>query len=433
MKRFKHSETWWINKCKLDITYKYFYNKESYFKHSDFKRLSEEIYNISNISIGISTLARIFNDNYLSIPHLTTLDAFAKYLGYENWNEYKRSFLNNGNTDKTLKSIFFVSKKKLLIITTGILIVSSAIALFTYLYTGSQKKKALKNIEFSYCDFNSDEMPVTVFFKYNLNGIKCDSATIQPLGRATSKYGDEFRINPNGSLASYTYLWPDAFNPKLTIDGKVVKQLILRLKTGTWKAAVSNMKDIFYIKYFNDGEVFESGIMGITEKILNQNNFPKSDVEQTSYHLFKDFENITGDSIQFTTRIKNNVITRKEKSGSAIISLIFENDELGIPISIDKSPFEELYLEVFNKYFSTKTTDLSFLYTNLEKWNKFRIKTFDKQFELFINDSLVFQTGYEIYPGKLYGIRYLFNGLGEIDYVRFYNSNDSLVYNDEFE
>lgn len=431
MKKNTQNEEWWVNRCKKDITYKYFYNNKSYFKHSDFKRLSEEIYNISNISLGVSTLARIFSDNYSGIPYLTTLDAFANYLGYDNWNEYKRNLLKNGNTVKTFKSNIPVSKKKLLIIT-GILISISVFALFTYLYTGYQKKKALKNIEFSYCDFNSEEMPVTVFFKYNLNGIKCDSATIQPLGRATNKYGDEFKINLNDSIASYTYLWPDAFNSKLTIDGKVVKQLILRLQTGTWKAAVSNMKDIYYIKYFNDKNIFESGIMGITEEILNQKNFPKNDVEQTSYHLFKDFKNITGDSINFTTSIKNNVITRKEKSGSATIALIFKNDELSIPIAIDKSPFEQLNLKVFNKYFSTKTFDLSFLYTNLEEWRKVSIKTFEKQFELFINDSLVFQTSYEINPGELYGIRYLFNGIGEIDYVKFYNPNDSLVYNDEF-
>ena len=429
MKKIKQNEIWWINKCKKDIAYKYFYNKENYFKHSDFKRLSEEIYNISNISLGVSTLARIFSNDYSGMPYLSTLDAFAKYLGYENWNEYKRSFFNN---DKTLKSVFFISKKKLLIIT-GIIIGISIFSLFTYLYIGLQNKKAIKNIKFSYCNFNSDEMPVTVYFKYNIKKIKFDSATIQPLGKATKVHGDEFRISKNDTITGYTYLWPETYYPKLVIDGRVIKTLKLNLYTDIWKASVSNMKDKFYIKYINDKKIFECGKMGITEEILDQNNFPKNDVEQTVYHLFKDFRNITGDSTYFTTCIKNCLITQKEKSGSAKIVLFFENDKLNIPFAIDKSPFEQLNLKVFDKYFSTKTTDLSFLYTNLEDWINFSIKTFDKQFELFINDSLVFQTSYEIDPGKLYGIRFIFNGLGGIDYVRFYNPNDSLVYNDEFD
>jgi hypothetical protein len=43
------------------------------------------------------------------------------------------------------------------------------------------------------------------------------------------------------------------------------------------------------------------------------------------------------------------------------------------------------------------------------------------------------KTGYQKDLGKLFGIRYIFNGLGEIDYVRFSDTNSTVLYQDEFD
>ncbi|MGD2034925.1 MAG: hypothetical protein PVF73_07710 [Bacteroidales bacterium] len=96
-------------------------------------------------------------------------------------------------------------------------------------------------------------------------------------------------------------------------------------------------------------------------------------------------------------------------------------------------PFSELNLQAFDTNYSSSNYDLSFLQIDPEKWNTLAIITSGKQLELIINDSSAFQTNYQITPGKLKGVRFLFNGLGEVDYVRFYDPVNELIYHNEFD
>jgi len=420
-----------ISRCKKEIICKFFGSDEFNLKYSDLLRLSEEIYLITGISISLSTLRRIFKKDYNSIPQVSTLNAFAKYLGHESWKDYVKNYtLEQGQKRKRYYTGFKIKKLTLLIAALSFLFAASIILIVNYRWIN---KVNYDDIEFHCKKFNNKEMPVTVFFTYNLKGIKCDSATIRPLGRPTRKYGDEFGIDPSDSIASYNYLWPETFVAKLTVDGVVVKKLKINLETQKWKVAVTNNIDGFYVKYFDDKELYGNGKMTFSDQVLEQHNFSKSQIEKTVFNLFRKFKKIDGDSLSFETRFRSIPLVRRQESGSVFLTLFFTRNRINIPLAIQKSLFGEKKMKAFNQVESSKNSDLSFLYLNLEEWNKFKISTFNKQFNLYLNDSLVYQTNYNKDPGKLTGLRFIFNGIGELDYVRFYNSMNELVYNDEFE
>lgn len=420
-----------IEKCKNEIISKYLGINNYNLKHTDFLKLSDEIYNATNISISISTLRRVFKENFSGYPQISTLDAFAKYLGYNDWKTYLKENTISNEKGLEINKRRLIPGKKVIYGISGTILIALILYLIYFKFKSSETN--YENVEFSYQDFDHTEMPVTVYFRYNLHGIKCDSASIQPLGWATAAMGDEFSIDPSDSIASYSYLWPEPFTAKLTVDGKIVKQLKIKLVTNTWKASLSNMKNTFYVKYFDDKEIYTQGKLAFSDNVLINNNFSKDDIEKTAFHLFKDFHDIDGDTLHFETRIKNCLLVRTEEGGNTTLFLFFENAMIQLPLALVKSIQGELHYIAINKYFSSKKNNLSFLYTNLEEWNLLRIETNDKTFKLSINDSLVFETKYDINAGKLTGIRYVFNGMGEVDYVRFYNNDNRLIYNDEFD
>ena len=79
-----------LDKCKREIVVKYLGIQQFSLKHSDFVRLSEEIKSETGVLISVSTLRRFFDENYKGSPQMTTLDAFACYLGYKNWADYTK-------------------------------------------------------------------------------------------------------------------------------------------------------------------------------------------------------------------------------------------------------------------------------------------------------------------------------------------------------
>src|SRR5450432_3497341 len=60
-------------------------------KSYDFEKLSDEIFDATGISLSISTLKRMFGKvNYNNLPSIQTLNTLARFIGFEDWNAFKR-------------------------------------------------------------------------------------------------------------------------------------------------------------------------------------------------------------------------------------------------------------------------------------------------------------------------------------------------------
>lgn len=419
-------QVWLIKKCKEDIYAKFIGNSPLKFTHADFEKLSDEIFECTKTLVSISTLKRIWKEDYQGSPNISTLDALAQYLGYSNWRGYCNKCHLNDNPKTSLFSKF---NKKTLWYLLIILLVLILVVIIKYMKSNKNIKSEYSTVEFTFAEFDSTQIPVYAVFKYNLKGIRCDSATIRPLGN----HMDEFVISTDDTIATYTYNRPWNYFPTLTIDGKSVRTLKTNFVSSVWKAGLSNLKKEFYIQYYDNPEIYSGGRLHFTPMILDKINFPISEIDYVTYDLFKRFNNIYGDSLSFEARIKNKVLTRERHAGAVNVALCFNDSYILIPLSMDKSPYTSLSMNFFDRSISGKNHDLSFLYNDLEVWNTVKFKTADKQFDLYINDSLVYSDTYKMEPGRLVGIMFDFKGLGEVDYIRFYNTNNDLIFHDEFE
>ena len=419
-------KTWFLTKCKEDILKKYVGDSLWQFSHSDFEKLSDEIYEVSKISVSVSTLKRIWKDNYKGNPNISTLDAFGIYLGYKNWRDYCNNISNKPSKRIAKKQIKL--KKQIILFISMIILVSFVYILLKSLHK-FRKTNEYSNIEFYFQEFDSTKMPVYAIFKYNLHNIKCSKATIRPYG--TKEH--EFEISPDDSIATFSYVRPWNYFPSLVIDGEVIKSLQTSFVSGVWKAGLSNARKEFFIEYFDNPKIFTGGTLGFSKDVMSEITFPLKEIDFVTFDLFKRFENINGDSLYFKMRVKNTPIIREKDAGRINLLLCFEQGDFAIPFTLDKSPTIPLSLVYFGNYLDGKNNNLSFLFQNTENWMEFTIKTNNKAITLYINDSLVYNGSFEVNPGILKGIMYDFIGLGEIDYVRFYNTNGDLIYNDEFD
>src|SRR5690606_15580001 len=136
----------------------------------DFEAVSVKVLEVTGINLSVTTLKRLWGKiKYESSPTVTTLNALAKFNGFENW----RAFQQSDKTSPEEKVILYKPKKasekgksKLFIILTVILVLVAAFFLFV---TNKSSKTDFNESEFS---FSSKKMvfegvPNSVIFNYD--------------------------------------------------------------------------------------------------------------------------------------------------------------------------------------------------------------------------------------------------------------------------
>ena len=424
----KYNETWFINNFKNEIAIKYFCHSETKFRHSDFIRLSEEIFNVSKVQLSINTLKRFFNENNRKTPHLSTLDAMAQYLEYENWNDYKQRHLKHENIIGSVVNRPRFSKKKISVIIS----VFVGIALFYWFYSYYQEyrnNKNIANINFYYTIENERDPPYFKFH-YNLKNIEFKNAQLWPLGRNT----DVVNLKNEDTVTLYGYGWYDTFHPKLVVDDNVVKELSIDVQSDGWKAAVCKFKsDEFFQEYLHDDNIFSNGELGITDEVLYSHNFTNDDLDICYYVNARDFNQINGDALCFDTKIKNKQISKNTKSGIHTIILAFEKGMIYLPITENEKFNLNIPLGLFDIWNTPDKKDLTMLSIEQMVWNTLNIITINKKVIITINEKNVYESNFTTNPGILKRIEFQFRGLGLVDYVRFFNPDGEIVYHDEFD
>jgi len=82
--------------------------------------------------------------------------------------------------------------------------------------------------------------------------------------------------------------------------------------------------------------------------------------------------------------------------------------------------------------FNHKTMHLAAFEKMDYEWIEATISIKNQTINLFRSDSLILSYPYNKPLGNLHGIQYFFVGNGEVDYVKLWDEQDSLIINDHF-
>ena len=81
-----------LNGCLRKIENKLEWSNAGEWRHSHFELLSEKIFEETKIRLSAVTLKRVWGKvSYHSFPSISTLDALARFIGYENWISYQQA------------------------------------------------------------------------------------------------------------------------------------------------------------------------------------------------------------------------------------------------------------------------------------------------------------------------------------------------------
>ena len=356
--------------------------------------------------------------NYASSPSISTLNTLAQFAGYANWREFK--------IKSNVKRPSFIESKVVPYL--GIIISSTVVLTFILIsffsMTGIENKKA--KTDFTRLKFSSQPvtvgLPNSVVFDFDLKGITSDSIYIQQFWDPNKT----IKLSPHQKQATGIYYMPGYFRSKLLIDGQIIKEHDLFIKSKGWLGTI-DYKPI--PKYFSSKTLSHQYMSlpkaGIEEIALSEKPLV------SSYHLVDDFGKISGDNIHIKTAVRYVYNDKWATCQSSRIVILGTKGTIIIPFS-KLGCVSDINLMLNDVYINGKENDLSAFGVDLSEFSDISIDIKDKKVTISVDEETIYTATYHQTIGYFAGIRFRFLGAGEIDYLHMKGNNGKPVLEENF-
>lgn len=403
-----------VQKCLSKIEEKLNWGNSSEWHNHEFKELSDRIHQKTGVVLSVTTLKRILGKvAYKNAPSISTLNALSKFIDYDNW----RGFKVHASVKKTIRKKKTYQSKYISVKT-----MIASLVLFSGLIwlIFSFKNDSTNVVDASKIKFKSrsvtTSLPNSVVFDFDISHVQSDSMYIQQFWDVTKT----IKINSKQKQATGIYYYPGYFRAKLLIDGKIIKEHDLYIKSNGWIATVDYKPIPKYIQ--NEDLKLPAGII---DEIKN-NDSPIT----STFHYIGEFKNISGDNFVLNTTIKNNYAEKWAVCKAASIVIVGTKSAHIIPFSV-LGCASDLGGMLSDINLNGKEEDLSSLTLDLSEFRDIKIEVIGKKVTVFIDDKNVFSKTYTASIGDVAGIRYKFLGAGEIKEFTVFDNKTQKSYTDK--
>jgi len=414
MRMNNHVEYKLVQKCLQQIEDKLGWGSATKWHNDVFIELSETIHQNTNVLLSPTTLKRVWGRiNYNSAPSISTLNTLSQFAGYSNWRDFK-------NKTKANKQNWITQK---IASNIGIITMSAAIMTVVFISLYSMTGKANKNAEIDFSKITFSSQPVTeglpnsVIFNFDLGTIKSDSIHIQQFWDVTKTVS----IKQGQNQATGIYYYPGYFGAKLLVDGQVIKEHDLFIKSNGWLGTI-DYKPV--PKYFN------ADSLRVSESLLNEIKLNKEHLV-SSFHFVEDFGKVSGDNLSIHSTVQSLLSDKWAVCQGLRIVVLGTEGALIIPFSIPGC-VSDIGLMLNEKYLNGKEHDLSAFGTDLSIVRDIAINIEEQELKVSIDDQEIYRDSYKVSIGNFVGIRYRFLGAGQVHYVRINNKENEIILSKNF-
>jgi hypothetical protein len=404
---------------------------EGKLKQRDFEYLSTVIEEKSKIKLSISTLKRLWRDDFAQLPHPSTLDALVSVLDYSGWLDFKKAM--NGRATPPVPSPVRLAKKRnapasLYVIAGFVLITAGFFVLQAF---NKEDKKIPVKIPFTADKTVTSGVPNTVMFNYDFRNVEADSFFIQQSWNPRNKMA----VDPNSHYFSAIYYEPGFHWARLIADDSIVTFASVHIKTDGWfPVAKYDLRDHIPL-YLDKEKLVGNGVMQVTTSMLKTANVDLSKDIWVRLFNIRDFGNIDSDNFEIETSLKCDLPA--DSLGTVAcplmeLTIVTEEDVFYVPLTA-KGCVSELQLQMGDNHQRGLDTNLSALGTNVYEWQNLRIVTKAKKSVIYLGQEPVHELSFTKNFGKIVGLIYTFSGPGSVDFIRIKNKANEIVYEDEFE
>ena len=416
-------DTEYLQLCIRLIEQKLNWRPAEEWRNYEFTELSEKILDATSVNLSPTTLKRIFGKlKYESLPSSATLNALAAFLGYASWMDLKsKQLLNKQVVEKkeTSRKKFLLQHKVWPMTAAAAVII--VILAFTFLSGGSvQPLKNEKEIVFTSKPL-ANGLPNSVVFNVDLKGNDPNKIIIQQSWDSTRTVA----LQPGQKEATGIYYLPGYFRAKLILDGKIIKEHDLFIRSENWMATIDHQPIPTYIK---KDDLLLKDEMTVSENILKEIRTITKPTWLT-YHLVKPFGGLQSDNFTLESLIKNTFSEGPAVCKTAKIFVLCSKGAFIIPFTIPGC-VSDINLKANDHYLDGNSNDLSSFSADLSVWANVKVEVKDRVMKVFLNDKLIRQETYKEDAGEVVGVRFSFLGAGAVKNIKLLNGKEENVYKD---
>lgn len=430
------SEQEFLEICKTKIEGKYHLgNGDRRLKQRDFEYLIDLIEETSGTKLSISTLKRLWRETSRQNPHPATLDALVSILGYKDWLDFKVENAPRKKSPVTEKpataeshgsGVSFISallKRKTALITAGFLVVLAMI-IISFTSKDIVTPADAEGVLFSVNNTVETGVPTTVVFSYDLNEIKAEKFYIQQDWDPNNRQ----EIDPSSGYFTSVYYYPGFHKARLLADETVLKTEDVFIRTKGWLTVAEHSDDDQPVYLAADSLV--DGTLSVQEETLLENGMNMDRFVGSGYINIGDFGNLDGHNFKSQTRFKNRPLSN---SPCPFVQFTIHTEANIYFLQFTAAGcVGKLELMIGEKFISGNDNDLTAFGADLSEWQELSLNIEDKFATVFLNDEHIYETRFEDDFGKVVGVDYRFSGLGDVDYLRFRNPDDTIIYEEDF-
>ncbi len=430
------SERDYIELCKKQLEEKFsFGNGQGYFQ-KDLELLSNYIEEEKGVYISLSTLKRLWKNSFKQGPQLATLNALAKTLDYDNWQDFKLK--NKGdkvahsNTALNSKQDTHVSSKPRKLGAVFLFVVL-ILVLILFVYRRKENTSMLKGDIFinGPVVFKADKtlsrgVPNTFIFDYDVSQVKADSFFVQQTWNDKKKE----RIDPRGTVFTSIYYESGFHRARLIANDSVIAMQPVHILSDGWEPHVYyDSSDERFVDF--KGESFVTkGKLHLSKDLLLKKNVDTSQYFITRIGHSKKYE-VSSDNFEFNVRTKLDTMNNSNCPWLNVL-IITEKNAFNIEL-VQKGCEAYASYHIGEIRRNGKDNDLSLLGQNIFEWQELNLSVKEKNAKIGINgESSYFETFKEDF-GKVMGLIFIFEGKGSIDYVKLSDTKGTIAFEDNFE
>jgi hypothetical protein len=385
----------------------------------DFEFLLYYIQEKARQPLSLTTLKRIWRDEYQRLPHLSTLNMLGQLAYSKDWHMLKKEFLEEQTIptdgqrvpESVSASAGFRLRHWLSIGTVSVVVAAGLLILITatsgYNSSGNNQND-LASISFSASPTTDLRIPNSVVFTYDVSSIKAEHFYIQQSWDPAKKV----EISPDNENQTDIYYEPGYHYAKLMVNDQVAKEIPVHIKYNNWYVRF-RYPDSRLVKV-NEADLNNTGL-GLSADYVKDRFSPLNEKFQLGYMLSKDF-GVRADEFEIAALVK---FDSAYAPVCPMINLLIKGSHDYAWITVGNKGCESnLSLKVGDTHVDGKTNDLSLMGLDAFSWQKIEVKISNGKFRLFINDKIVREDGYSNLLGDLKEIDFFFNGIGSLDEIR---------------
>lgn len=414
------SEQAYIALCRKQIEDKFAFGNGSGYTQRDLELLTRQIEEKTGVVISLSTLKRLWKDDFKQSPQLATLNALAAVLDYRDWHDFK---LRNRPPAGSA-----APKKNAWRGIVPVLVLAAIAAVVLAIRQGNRpgEVKVSGPVRFAAQKTLTPGTPATVIFKYDVSRVAADSFFIQQSWNPFHRVA----IDPAGNTYTSIYYAAGYHRARLIAGDSVLAMQPVHILSEGWEPRLFySFQDQEPITFKNE-RFISGGRLHLGMELLEKKNVDLSRPFQTRVINSRVFQ-ASSDHFNLVSRLKVDSVT----SGACPfmqVMVVTEKHIFWVNLQ-NKGCERNAGYKMGEIIRSGRDNDLSRLGVDVYNWQEIGIRVENKHAQISLNGERLFRETFQEDFGDIMALTYIFNGTSSIDHVRLEGARGETVFEDSFD